>query len=126
MYSICCTLQPPFKDFEFPESPRPPPPEPPKLPKNETPSRFWAMVEPYCQEINPEDLKVLEDVLRSHEDDADYYKIPSLGKHYSQRWAQEDILEEQREGKHDRISYVGSIIHCHQKLITCITWTIQF
>jgi len=25
-------------------------------------------------------------------------QIPVLGKHYSQRWAQEDLLEEQREG----------------------------
>lgn len=25
-------------------------------------------------------------------------KIPALGKHFSQRWAQEDLLEEQREG----------------------------
>lgn len=25
-------------------------------------------------------------------------QIPALGKHYSQRWAQEDLLEEQREG----------------------------
>ena len=36
---------------------------------------------------------------RSHEDDAEYYKIPSLGKHYSHKWAQEDMIEEQREGK---------------------------
>lgn len=26
------------------------------------------------------------------------WQIPALGKHYSQRWAQEDLLEEQREG----------------------------
>lgn len=26
------------------------------------------------------------------------FQIPALGKHYSQRWAQEDLLEEQREG----------------------------
>lgn len=27
-----------------------------------------------------------------------FVKVPALGKHYSQRWAQEDLLEEQREG----------------------------
>lgn len=27
-----------------------------------------------------------------------FLQIPALGKHYSQRWAQEDLLEEQREG----------------------------
>lgn len=92
-------MQPTLKEFEFPDSPKPVPPELPKIPKNETPNRFWAMVEPYCQEISSEDLKVLEEILRTHEDDAEYYKVPSLGKHFSQRWAQEDLLEEQREGK---------------------------
>ena len=37
--------------------------------------------------------------MRSHEDDAEYHKVPGLGKHYSQKWAQEDMIEEQREGK---------------------------
>lgn len=51
--------------------------------------------------------------MRSHEDDADYYKknnmkmmqiitrIPSIiqdSKHYSEKWAHEDMLEEQRQG----------------------------
>lgn len=35
----------------------------------------------------------------SHDDDLDYYKIPSLGKHYSQRWAQEDLDLEKKDGK---------------------------
>ena len=88
-------LQNKAQELDFVDSPV----ELPRIPKNEAPSRFWATVEPYCSDITNEDLKVLEEILRSHEDDADYYKSPSLGKHFSQKWAQEDILEEQREGK---------------------------
>ena len=32
------------------------------------------------------------------EDDSEYYKIPSLGKHYAEKWAQEDLLKDQHEG----------------------------
>ncbi|XP_016147669.1 transcriptional adapter 3-like [Sinocyclocheilus grahami] len=61
-------------------------------------SRFWASVEPYCADITNEEIRVLEELLKPPDDEAEYYKIPALGKHYSQRWAQEDLLEEQREG----------------------------
>ncbi len=37
--------------------------------------------------------------MRSHEDDADYHKVPTLGKHYSHKWAMEDMLDEQKEGE---------------------------
>ena len=30
----------------------------PALPKNETPSRFWAFVEPYCKDVTESDIKV--------------------------------------------------------------------
>ena len=30
----------------------------PALPKNETPSRFWAFVEPYCKDVTESDVKV--------------------------------------------------------------------
>ncbi|XP_036839325.1 transcriptional adapter 3 isoform X2 [Oncorhynchus mykiss] len=59
---------------------------------------FWASVEPYCADITNEEIRVLEELLKPPDDEAEYYKIPALGKHYSQRWAQEDLLEEQREG----------------------------
>ncbi|KAI0237724.1 Transcriptional adapter 3-B [Lamellibrachia satsuma] len=85
-------------EFEFPESPKPIPPELPKIPKNDTPNRFWAMVEPYCADITADDLKFLDELIRQHEDNADYYKVPSLGKHFSEKWAQEDLLDEQKEG----------------------------
>lgn len=70
----------------------------PKLPKNNSVNKFWQSVEPYCADITSEDLKFLEDLLRSHEDDSDYFKVPSLGMHYTQKWAEEDLIEEQKQG----------------------------
>lgn len=61
-------------------------------------NKFWQSVEPYCADITNEDIKVLEDMLRSHENDDDYFRIPPLGKHYTEKWAEEDLLEEQRDG----------------------------
>ncbi|XP_023242315.1 transcriptional adapter 3-B-like [Centruroides sculpturatus] len=83
-----------LQEYEFTDSPL----EVPRMPKNDAPNRFWASIEPYCAEITQDDIKVLEDLIKSHDDDADYYKIPALGKHYSLKWAQEDLLEEQKEG----------------------------
>lgn len=69
-----------------------------RVPKNVTPNRFWAMVEPYCAEITTDDMKFLDEQIKICEDIDDYMKIPSLGKHYSDKWAEEDLLSEQREG----------------------------
>ncbi|XP_067124804.1 transcriptional adapter 3 [Centruroides vittatus] len=87
-------IQAKLQEYEFTDSPL----EVPRMPKNDAPNRFWASIEPYCAEITQDDIKVLEDLIKSHDDDADYYKIPALGKHYSLKWAQEDLLEEQKEG----------------------------
>ncbi|KAK3728912.1 hypothetical protein RRG08_051560 [Elysia crispata] len=61
-------------------------------------NRFWASVEPYCTPISSEDLKVIEEMLASYEQETDLYRIPPLGVHYTQRWAQEDLAEEQSDG----------------------------
>ncbi|XP_048404059.1 transcriptional adapter 3 isoform X1 [Stegostoma tigrinum] len=87
-------LQPKIQEYEFTDDPL----DVPRIPKNDAPNRFWASVEPYCADITNEEIRVLEDLLKPPEDEAEYYKIPPLGKHYSQRWAQEDLLEEQKEG----------------------------
>eukprot|EP00094_Tigriopus_californicus_P002488 TCALIF_02405-PA protein Name:"Similar to tada3-a Transcriptional adapter 3-A (Xenopus laevis)" AED:0.25 eAED:0.25 QI:43/0/0/0.66/1/0.66/3/0/494 len=66
----------------------------PALPKNETPNRFWSFVEPYCAPITPEDIKLLEDLIKTHQDMSEYHKIPPLGQHYTQLWAKEDMENE--------------------------------
>ncbi|XP_063614837.1 transcriptional adapter 3-B-like isoform X1 [Penaeus indicus] len=79
-------------DLGPPEQPKPPPP------KNDITNRFWATVEQYCQEITVDDIKMLEDLINNPNDDSDYYKTPPLGRHYTLRWAQEDLQDEQKEG----------------------------
>ncbi|NWU70951.1 TADA3 protein, partial [Pterocles burchelli] len=87
-------LQPKIQEYEFQDDPI----DVPRIPKNDAPNRFWASVEPYCADLTNEDVRVLEELLKPPEDEAEHYKIPPLGKHYSQRWAQEDLLEEQKDG----------------------------
>ena len=57
-------------------------------------------MEPYCAEVTSDDVKAVEEMLTigSGDDDGEYYKVPALGKHYSLRWAQEDLQAEQKEG----------------------------
>ncbi|XP_053384226.1 transcriptional adapter 3-B-like isoform X2 [Mercenaria mercenaria] len=76
----------------------PNPIEIPKLPKNNAVNKFWTSVEPYCADISNDDIKFLEELIRSHEDDSEYFKVPSLGMHYTEKWAEEDLIEEQKQG----------------------------
>lgn len=66
--------------------------------KVDAPNRFWAAVEPYCSDLTLEDAKFLEDSIKSNDNEEEWSKIPTLGKHYSEKWAQEDLIEEQLEG----------------------------
>lgn len=67
-------------------------------PANDLPNKFWASVEPYCADITNDDLHVLEDIISTVTEDSEYFKVPPLGRHYTQVWAQEDLNEEQRDG----------------------------
>ncbi|KAF3855897.1 hypothetical protein F7725_016620 [Dissostichus mawsoni] len=82
-------LQAKAQEYEFTDDPQ-------DIPR--TPKMMHPTVEPYCADITNEEIRLLEELLKPPEDEAEYFKIPALGKHYSQRWAQEDLLEEQREG----------------------------
>lgn len=94
-------LQPKVQEFDFSEDPQ----EIPRNPKNDAPNRynsactedavifkvlcfcqfllgvlvvccrFWASVEPYCADITNEEIRVLEELLKPPEDEAEYYKV---------------------------------------------------
>ncbi|KAL1130964.1 hypothetical protein AAG570_012205 [Ranatra chinensis] len=72
------------------------------IPKNDTPNKFWASVEPYCSEVTPENIKELEDLIASCDNDCTTLKIPPLGKHYTARWADEDLMEEKESSNLER------------------------
>mgnify|MGYP001791300012 len=44
-------------------------------------------------------MQTLEELMKSHDDDYEYYKTPSLGKHFSQKWLQEDSEHERKDGE---------------------------
>ncbi|XP_038053280.1 transcriptional adapter 3-B-like isoform X1 [Patiria miniata] len=103
-----------LQEYEFTDDPLAEPP-PPRVPRNDAPDRFWTSVEPYCADITSEDIKVLDDILKTSDDDMDYFKIPPLGKHYALRWAQEDLLEEQKEGSKIGDKKKGSMNNANSK-----------
>ena len=43
-------------------------------------------------------IQTLEELINGHNDDDEFLKIPPLGRHYSLRWAEDDLMQEQREG----------------------------
>jgi transcriptional adapter 3 len=40
------------------------------------------------------EFQLLEDLIKTHNDMTEYYRIPLLGQHYTQRWAKEDLENE--------------------------------
>jgi len=90
------------------EAAAPAPPSGRVLLKNLTPSRFWAMVEPYCAEITPDDIRYLEEQIKACEDIGEYMKIPSLGRHYAEKWAEEDLAAE-RDSKGSNVHNISVV-----------------
>ena len=74
----------------------------PMTPKNETPSRFWQFVEPYCAPVGQDDVKFLEDMMKGYSEMSEYYRVPPLGQHYAIRWAKEDIEAEKIKSEENK------------------------
>nr|CAB3266785.1 transcriptional adapter 3-like [Phallusia mammillata] len=70
-----------------------------RIPVNDAPNRFWQSIEPYCTPVTTDNVRLLEKLCQTQlQPDDEYYKIPELGVHFSQRWALEDMREEKSEG----------------------------
>lgn len=65
------------------------------------PNKFWASVDSYCTDITRDDIRFLEELSKECENGEEYQKVPPLGRHYSLRWADEDLKSEQEEGRGD-------------------------
>ncbi|XP_020290966.1 transcriptional adapter 3-B [Pseudomyrmex gracilis] len=91
------------------------------LPKNDIPNKFWASVDPYCTDIMPDDIKLLEELIATHSDISEFKKIPPLGRHYSLMWAHNDLLQEEdaanpnREKKKGRNTDITNLITKSEK-----------
>lgn len=90
-------LQSKVQEYEFTDDPQ----DIPRTPKNDAPNRsattalhakcarflemfiitfemfyrFWASVEPYCADITNEEIRLLEELLKPPEDEAEYFKV---------------------------------------------------
>ena len=43
-------------------------------------------------------FQLLDDLIKTHADMSDYFRVPKLGPHYAKRWAKEDLEMERVKG----------------------------
>ncbi|KAH8299232.1 hypothetical protein KR044_006563 [Drosophila immigrans] len=67
------------------------------MPKNDMPNKFWLSIEPYCMPLTNEDLRLIDDLLEQYRGPL-VPPVPSLGPHYVNVWAQEDMKSLQPGG----------------------------
>jgi len=66
--------------------------DPPPI-SNISTKNFWSYVQPYLAHVTENDLKWLEDMVKSY--DNPLCAIPPLGEHYANNWAQKEFKKEQ-------------------------------
>ncbi|KAF6197479.1 hypothetical protein GE061_020162 [Apolygus lucorum] len=72
------------------------------LPKNDTSNKFWASIDSYCSNITEDNIKELEQLISCCDNDMAGVKIPPVGRHYTERWAEQELAQERNlnSGRH--------------------------
>lgn len=60
------------------------------IPRNDTKSKFWLSVDPFCAPITRDDIAYLDDLTQETNMDVNL-KLPALGPHYSLNWNGESV-----------------------------------
>ena len=92
----------------------------PRIVKNECVDRFWQAIDTYCRPVTDEDIKFLEEQInKTEEEESSFFKVPSLGRHYKDVWAEEDLIEEMQEGTPLLLTWGNRIAQS----VECYTWS---
>lgn len=83
------------------------------IPKNDTKSKFWLSVDPFCSPIDPDDIAFLDDLIQEVNTDIDI-KIPPLGPHYSVSWNGDSVSSHFQSG-------IVNFQHSKNKLVSMLT-----
>lgn len=85
----------------------------PTIPRNDTKSKFWLSVDPFCTPVTRDDLAYLKDLTAEINTDV-ALKIPPLGPHYSVNWNGDSVTSHFQGG-------VENLKHSKNKLMTMLT-----
>lgn len=83
------------------------------IPKNDTKSKFWASIDPYCAPIDSDDIAFLDDLIQEVNTDIDI-KIPPLGPHYTHNWNGDTVSNHFQGG-------IVNFQHSKNKLVSMLT-----
>lgn len=83
------------------------------IPKNDTKSKFWLSVDPFCSPIDSDDIAFLDDLIQEVNTDIDI-KIPPLGPHYSLNWNGDTVSSHFQGG-------IVNFQHSKNKLVSMLT-----
>ena len=85
--------------------------------RNDISEIFWNMVQPYCTEISDEDVKFLKEQIELNSRIQSNFgkEMSTLGRHYTVKWAEDDVGGEIKESSRLNIEVNGTVPHTDRR-----------